>query len=183
MTEHIREIASRLKELREIENISAEQMALKTSLPVGKILEYESGTVDIPIGYLTMAALHCNVEITELITGEKPKLSMYSICRAGKGINVERMKEYEFQALAYNFTQRKCNPYYVIVKPDEDVPPYVNAHEGHEFDYILEGRIKMIIEDKEIILNTGDCIYLNSKFRHAIKGIGSEARFLAIVLP
>jgi quercetin dioxygenase-like cupin family protein len=59
----------------------------------------------------------------------------------------------------------------------------VNAHEGHEFDYLLEGQIKMIIEDKEILLNPGDCIYLDSKYKHALKGVGKEAKFLAIVLP
>jgi transcriptional regulator with XRE-family HTH domain len=177
------EIASRLKELRELENITVEQMAQETGVQIEKIKAYESGTVDIPIGYLTTAAQRYHVEITELITGEKPKLHMYTVCRAGKGVNVERMKEYEFQALAYNFKQRKCNPYHVIVRPDEDMPPYVNAHEGHEFDYILEGSIRMIIEDKEIVLNAGDCIYLNSIYRHAIKGIGKEARFLAVVLP
>ena len=183
MTEHILEIASRLKELRDVENITVEQMSEETGVPIEKIKAYESGTVDIPIGYLTMAALRCHVEITELITGEKPKLHMYSICRAGKGANVERMKEYEYQALAYNFKKRKCNPYHVTVRSNEDMPPYVNTHEGHEFDYVLEGTLQMTIEDKEVILNEGDSIYLNSEYRHAIKAVGREARFLAIVLP
>jgi transcriptional regulator with XRE-family HTH domain len=183
MTEHIMEIANRLKELREIENISVERMSELTGVPVKKIQEYENGTVDIPIGYLTEAAIHYHVEITEIITGEKPRLHMYTICRAGRGVSVERMKEYEFQALASNFVRRKCNPYLVIVNPDEDMPPYVNAHEGQEFDYILEGKMKMVIEEKEVILNEGDCIYLDSTFRHAIKGIGKQAKFLAVVLP
>ena len=183
MTEQILEIANRLKELREIEGISVEQMSEKTGVSAEKIAKYESGAVDIPIGYLTEAAIHCHVEVTELITGEKPRLHMYAVCRAGKGVRVERMKEYEYQALAYNFVHRKCNPFYMTVHPNENQPPYMNSHEGHEFDYILDGSLKMIIEDKEIILNEGDCIYLDSQYRHTIKSVGGTAHFLAVVLP
>jgi len=183
MTEYIKEIASRLKELREIENISLETLSADIDVPVKKIKEYESGTVDIPIGFLTKAAGRFHVDVAELITGEQPKLHMYSLCRSGKGVNVERFEEYEYQALAYKFAHKKCEPYLVIVRPDEDKPPYINSHEGHEFDYLLEGRIKMIIEDREILLNAGDCIYLDSKYRHALKSAGGEAKFLAIVLP
>lgn len=183
MTEYIKEIASRLKELREIEGITVEVFSADIGVPVEKIREYEDGAVDIPIGFLTKAAVRFHVDVAELITGEQPKLHMYSLCRAGRGVSVERFKEYEYQALAYNFAHKKCEPYLVMVRQDEDTPPYINSHEGHEFDYLLEGRIKMIIEDREILMNPGDCIYLDSKYRHALKSAGGDAKFLAIVLP
>lgn len=183
MTEYLKEIADRLKGLREIEDVSVEAMSADTGVPVEKIREYESGAVDIPISYLTKAAGRFAVEIADLITGEQPKLHVYSLCRAGRGVKVQRYREYEYSALAYNFAHKKCEPYLVSIPADNDEPPYVNSHEGHEFDYLLSGRIKMIIEDKEILLNAGDCIYLDSKYRHALKSVGEEAKFLAVVMP
>lgn len=183
MTEYIKEIASRLKELREIEGLTVEDLSKDIGVSTAKIAEYESGAVDIPIGFLTKVAGRYQVDVAELITGEQPRLHMYSLCRAGKGINVERVQEYEYQALAYKFAHKKCEPYLVTVRPDEEKPPYINSHEGHEFDYLLEGDIDMIIEDRVIPLHAGDCIYLDSKYRHALKSAGGEAKFLAIVLP
>ena len=185
MSEQLKEIAGRVKELREVENVAVEVLAEEINVPAEKIRAYESGSVDIPISYLTKLAQRFNVEITEMITGEEPRLRMYSLCRKGKGISVERFKEYEYQSLVYKFAHKKCEPYYVTVQASkEDKPLYMNSHEGHEFDYVLSGTLKMVIEDKELILEEGDCVYLDSKFRHALKAVGDkDVNFLAIVLP
>lgn len=181
--ENLNEVAVRCRELREISDVSVTGLSAEIGVPEGSILAYESGEVDIPISYLTKLAQALHVEVTDLITGGRPRLTAYSLTRAKHGVIVERFKEYQYEAVAYNFRKKKCDPYIVTVQPDEDSPWYLNSHEGHEFDYVIEGKLKFKIEDTELDLDVGDSIYLDSRYSHAMKAIGSTARFLAIVLP
>lgn len=183
MSENLMEIGIRVRELREVEEISVQELSAMIDVPAAKIEAYESGTSDIPISYLTKLSSKFGVEISELITGAPPKLKMYTVCRKGKGVEVERFKEYKYNSLAFKFADKKCEPYEVTVLQADDKEPYVNSHDGHEFDFVLKGTLMMIIEDKEVILNEGDCIYLNSKYKHALKAVNGDATFLAIVLP
>ena len=70
----------------------------------------------------------------------------------------------------------------MTVLPEEgDVK--MNAHVGHEFDYILEGKIRVTIGEKSVDLSAGDSIYYDSAYMHGIQALdGSPAKFLAIVL-
>lgn len=180
---NLEQVAKRCRELREIWDVDLETLSSDLSIDKNVIMEYESGRHDIPISYLTKLAHRFNVEIVDLVSGGSSKLKTYSVCRHDKGIRVERRQEYEYEALVTNFSHKKCEPFVVTVQPDEDKPWYMNSHDGHEFDYVLEGQMKMMIEDQEVTLNTGDSIYLDSQYMHGLKAVGTTAKFLAVVLP
>lgn len=78
----------------------------------------------------------------------------------------------------------KGRTFLVTVTPDtEETPVNYNSHAGQEFNYILEGTVKIFINDHEIILNEGDSIYFDSGNKHAMKALnGKTAKFLAIIL-
>ena len=97
-------------------------------------------------------------------------------------MKVERRKEYDYQNLAYNFVNKKAEPFLVTVAPEsEETPISYNSHAGQEFNYILEGTVKIFINDHELILNEGDSIYSGNK--HAMRALnGKTAKFLAIIL-
>lgn len=184
MQEQLKEIAGRVRELREVSGMSVEELGATLNLSTAEIERYESGKEDIPIGYLTEVARVFGVEIVSLITGEKPRLHMYTLCRKDKGVRVERHEEYEYQALAYKFMNRKCEPYHVKVEPSDDSKPfYMNTHAGQEFDLVLSGTLRLRIEDKELLLYEGDCVYYDSNYRHGFKAVDGPSEFLAVVLP
>ncbi len=182
-TENLGAIANRCKELREIWDVSVEQLSKDIGVDALVVELYESGSHDIPISFLTKLAHRFNVEVVDLITGGSAKLKTYTLCRKNRGVRVQRQEEYEYEALVSNFSHKKCDPYIVTVQPDEDKPWYMNSHDGHEFDLVIEGQIKMMIEDQEVTLNEGDSIYLDSQYMHALKAVGATAKFLAVVLP
>ena len=65
---------------------------------------------------------------------------------------------------------RTADPFIVTVEPKgDDEPIHYNKHNGQEFNLVLEGRMLINIEGKEIILNQGDSIYFNSKLPHGMK--------------
>ena len=97
MLENIKLIARRIKELREISDMSVESMAKTLNVDVEKYIQYESGEYDIPVSFLYAMAGKFNIELTVLLTGEEPKLKKISIVRKDKGLSIDRRKEYKYQ--------------------------------------------------------------------------------------
>jgi quercetin dioxygenase-like cupin family protein len=58
-----------------------------------------------------------------------------------------------------------------------------NSHPGQEFNYVLDGKLKIVINGYEIIMNEGDSLYFDSGLEHGMKALnGKPASFLAIIL-
>lgn len=184
MSEQIKLIASRIKELREISEISIEALAAELHISEELYREYESGNTDIPVSFLYQISTRFNVELSAILTGDNPKLHTYQVVRKGKGASVERIEAYKYQNLANNFIGKKAEPFIVTVPTsDEKAPVHFNSHKGQEFNYVIEGSIKIIINGHEIILEEGDSIYFDSSATHGMKALnGKQARFLAIIL-
>ena len=100
------EVPRRIKELREILEISGPEMAQDTGIPMETYSKYESGELDIPISVLYHIAGRLGTDVTVLITGEEARMDSAAVCRKGKGVQIERYPGYEFSSLAYNFKNR-----------------------------------------------------------------------------
>ncbi len=182
MNEQIKQIAERLKGLRESLNYSIEEMAAQCDKAVDAIELYESGDVDIPMSYLFDISQRLGIDTSTLISGEEPRMKNYYLTRYGTGISVERTKAYKYQALASGFKNPKAEPFEVTVEPNDN-QIYQNSHIGQEFNYVLEGRLQFRIHDKDLILSEGDCIYFDSSCPHGMKALdGKPVKFLAIIL-
>jgi transcriptional regulator with XRE-family HTH domain len=184
MTEQIKLIAERLKGFRDVKGISAETLAKALNVSITTYNEYEEGKTDIPVGFLMNFAQHFGIELSVLLTGEDPKLKIYSVVRKGKGLKVERRKQYKYENLAYNFINKKAEPFMVTADPTEsDAPVEFNSHAGQEYNYVIEGSMKLFIDNHEVILNEGDSIYFDSAHKHAMKALNNApVKFLTIIL-
>lgn len=186
MNEQIANIAERIKGLRELLDISAEEMANVTATSLEQYLEYESGIIDFSFTFLYNTAQRFHIDITELLTGELPKLSQFSLIRAGEGLPIERRKGFQYQHMAYLFKERATEPFQVIANYDasadqEQIP--LSSHEGQEFDYVLRGQLKVMIEEHEMILYPGDALYYDSSRGHGMVATGGkDCEFLAVVI-
>ena len=183
MSEQIRLIAQRLKELREIQEISPQTFAKELNIDPETYLEYEKGETDIPVSLLYDAAAKLSVDLTTLLTGSQPKLHIYSHVKSGQGLDVERSKQYRYKNLAYNFSNKKAEPFLVTVDPlPVDSPISLNSHPGQEMDYVLEGTILVQLGESLMTLNEGDTLYYDATYPHGMKAIGDKpAKFLAII--
>ena len=184
MSEQIRQIAERIKDLREIAGLSAEALAAELGIPAETYRQYESGAVDIPVGFLYELAGKFHVELTAILTGEDPRLRTYSLVRKDKGVVVDRQKPYKYLSLAYNFINKKAEPFRVSVEPSADGSPvHFSSHTGQEFNYVLEGTLMIYIDGHQLILNEGDSLYFDSRYSHGMKALGGKpAKFLAIII-
>lgn len=183
MEEQIKQIAERLKEMREVLNIPVEEAASACGISAEEYLNYESGESDIPVSILHRMSHHYNFELTMLLSGEEPHMRSYSLTRKEKGIVIDRRQAYKYQSLAGNFLNRKAEPFLVIVEPKDDTTVSYNSHPGQEFNYMIEGKLKLFIGEKQMTLHPGDSIYFDSGLPHGMLAEdGKTAKFLAIIL-
>ncbi|MEA5003515.1 MAG: XRE family transcriptional regulator [Christensenella sp.] len=179
MNSQVVQIAARIRELREILEIPQEEVARKVGVGLQEYQKYESAQDDIPIGVLYGVAAELKVDPTELLTGEAPRMDEYTIVRGGNGVSVERYPGYSFTSLAYNYKHRDMEPMIVTISPSEEAE--LVTHDGQEFNYVLEGSIKIVIGEREFVLGAGDSIYFNPAIPHGQRAIDGEAKFLTII--
>ena len=86
----IQEMAGRIRELREIEGLTPEQMAQKTDVTVEEYLNCENGKSDLNFAFIYRCAQRLGVDISQLVTGESPKLSFYTLTRNHGGMPIRR---------------------------------------------------------------------------------------------
>jgi len=183
MEEQIKQIADRLREMREVLEIATDDAATTCAVTTEQYLNYESGEIDIPVSILHRMAQKYNFNLSSLLTGEEPLMHSYTLTRKDKGLSVDRQKAYKYQALAGNFQNRKADPFVVSVDPKENANVSFNTHPGQEFNYLIEGKLKIFIGSKEMILEPGDSIYFDSGIPHGMLAMENKpAKFLAIIL-
>ena len=112
------QIAFRVRELRDILDLTEDDVAAKLGVDVAQYRKYESNENPIPISLLNKLAEIFKVDFTVLLTGEAPRMAKYTMVRKGEGVNVERFKGYKFQSLAYNFKNRTMEPMLVYLEPN-----------------------------------------------------------------
>jgi len=184
MTEQVMQIAMRVKALREDCGYSVTEVASKCGISDEEYANYESGRVDLPISLLLKLADLYDVDTTLLLTGQSPRLSVCALTRKNMGVTIERAKHYIYKNLAYNFNHRKIEPLLVTCEPTANRDMSTNSHEGHEFDYVLEGTMRLKVGDQEMVLSEGDSCYYDSMHPHAMQSVGDKkCVFLAIVIP
>lgn len=181
--EPVREIAMRLRVIREVTGFSPEDLAQTTGVSPQQVLAYETGNAEIPVSYLYDVAKACGVDLTALLTGDEAHLQTYSLVRSGQGLSVDRRKAYKYQALAYRFHKPAMEPFLVTVPPKEESDLEFNRHLGEEFIYMLRGRLEVRFEDDVVTLDPHDSLYFSSRTPHAMRGLdGGDAEFLDVII-
>ncbi len=182
----IKEMAGRIRALREIEGLEPAQMAQKTGVSVEEYLLCESGESDLNFAFIYRCALALNVNVTEIIEGEAPKLRSYTVTRAGAGQEIANAHGMTYYNVAYAFQNRIAEPLFVRSAYSEEAQHRdieLTTHAGQELDIVIEGKLMVQVGEHTEILSAGDTIYYDSDTPHGMIAVGgTDCVFYAIVL-
>ena len=186
LDDKIKEMAGRIKTLREIEDISIPEMAKKTDVSVEEYTACEEGKSDLSFAFIYRCAIAFNVDVTDIIEGTSPRLASFTVTRKGKGQKIEQAHGMEYFNLASAFKNRIAEPLLVNAeyKPNaEEQEIEVTTHDGQECDIVVSGSLEVKVGDHSVTLNEGDSIYYDSATPHGMVAIGGkDCVFYAIVL-
>ena len=182
----IREMAERIRELREITRYTPEEMAAKTDVTVEEYLACENGQSDLNFAFIYRCALAFGVNVTDIIDGVSPKLKSYTVTRGGLGQRIEQAHGMTYYNLAYAFQNRIAEPLYVRSEYSEDAQKKdieLTTHAGQEIDIVISGSLMVQVGSHREVLNAGDTIYYDSSAPHGMIAVGGQdCEFYAIVL-
>ena len=186
LTLKIQEIANRIKELREIQNLSILEMASLTGVSEQEYLDCENGKSDLNFAFIYRCANALKVNVTDIIEGYSPNLKSYTVTKRGNGQEVGQAHGMTYYNLASAFKSRIAEPLYVVSKYSEEAqskPMELTTHAGQECDIIIDGNLLVQIGKHQEILGPGDSIYYNSDTPHGLRAVGGkDCTFYAIVL-
>ena len=186
MAYKMKEVAGRIRELRQITGLSVEEMAKRTDLTVEEYLACEAGMRDLNIAFLYRCTLSFGVDMGDLLEGRSPKLRSYALTRKGEGQRIEEAHHMVGYNLAADFRNRIALPLYMELayRPGAEYEDMeLTTHEGQECDIVIRGHMKIQIGSKTEVLHAGDCIYYDSATPHGMIAVeGEDCAFYAIVL-
>ena len=177
------QIGARLRGLREVLDVPAQEVADLCDISLEQYEKIERGETDPSVSRLLKISKRYGIALDVLMFGEEPHMNGYFVTRKDKGMRVERRCDYRYQSLAAGFRMRNMDPFLVEVAPlPEGERRGQNAHDGQEFAMVLEGRLELTIENHCIVLEQGDSIYFDSTRPHCMHALDNKTiKFVSIV--
>lgn len=181
----LKEVAERLKDLREAKGFTKEELAKLTGVSINDYEILESGETDFSFTFIYKFAKACGVEVVDIVEGTSPTLSAYEITRHGEGMNIVRSKGFVYSNLAPRFKNKMAEPFLVkapYIEEEQNAPIKLATHKGQEFDVIVKGSLKVQVGEHIEILNEGDSIFYDSTIPHGMIAVSKEGcDFTAVV--
>ena len=182
----LKEVAGRIKDLREAKGYTPEQLAKLTGVSVEDYTLLEKGETDFSFTFIYKCAKACGVEVVDLLEGRSTTLTSFAITRRGEGLKILKQHGVEYNNLAPKFKEKLAEPFLVkfpYLPEEQNAPIKLNSHNGQEFDVIVKGSLKVQVGNHVDVLHEGDSIFYNSLIPHGMIAVSEGGcEFHAVVL-
>ena len=182
----LKEVAGRIKDLREAKGYTKAELAKLPGVSVEDYVDLETGETDFSFTFIYKCAKACDVEVADLLEGRSTTLTSFSITRKGEGLKILKQHGVEYNNLAPKFKEKLAEPFLVkfpYLPEEQNAPMKLNSHNGQEFDVIVKGSLKVQVGNHVDVLHEGDSIFYNSLIPHGMIAVSEGGcEFHAVVL-
>ncbi len=184
--EENKKFALKVKNIRESQHMSIEELAEKSDVKLDVLKAMENGEIIPSLTPLTKMAKALGVRLGTFLD-DTPQLGPV-VVRGGKPDNVLYFSgredvtndtNLEFHSLGAGKIDRNLDPYIIDIEYAEDYK--LSSHEGEEFIYVLEGEIEIEYGKEKYVVKTGDSIFYDSVVPHHLHSTGDKSKILAVL--
>ncbi len=173
-------IGERIKNLRQLSNLTQEELAERANLTKGFISQIERDLTSISLDSLIQILDALDENISDFFREASQEKIIY---RQKDRVAIEKEKIEKFELLVPGSTNRRLEPILLTLKRGESTPTE-KPHEGEEFGFVLRGRVNLRFGKEILKLKKGECFYLWAEKEHWLHNSGSkEALVLWISSP
>ncbi len=173
-------IGERIRNLRQLSNLTQEELADRANLTKGFISQIERDLTSISLDSLIQILDALDENISDFFRESSEEKIVY---QEKDRVAIEKEKIQKFELLVPGSTNRRLEPILLTLKKGESTPKE-KPHEGEEFALVLRGRINLRFGREILKLKKGECFYLSAEKEHWLHNSGSrEAVLLWISSP
>jgi transcriptional regulator with XRE-family HTH domain len=167
-------VRARLRALRVDRGLSQEEVAARAGMAASTLSRLESGDRRFALDHIAPLAAALGVEAGELlrpVTHADPRV---------------RERPRTVEGLTFHPLSRSAPGGLVVVRmeiPVERTVPDPRSHEGHEWLYVLSGRVRLVLGDDDLVLEPGEAAEFSTWTPHWTGAVDGPAEALAIFGP
>jgi transcriptional regulator with XRE-family HTH domain len=167
-------VRTRLKAIRVERGLSQEEVARRAGMATSTLSRLESGARRLALDHLAPLAEALDVEVGELLSP--------AVARD------PRVREHPrtVEGIRYHPLSRSAPAGLRVMRmeiPPERTVPDPRSHEGHEWFYVLSGRVRLVLGDDELVLEPGEAVEFSTWTPHWAGAVDGPAEVLAIFGP
>ncbi len=175
-----REIGKRIRDLRKQKGLTQQELADRTELTKGYISQLENGLV-APSVLTLLDLIEClGTNPSDFFRSTQPEQVVFS--ESGFFEKIDEGGN-STQWIVPTAQKNLMEPLLVLLQPhqslEEDAP-----HEGEEFGYVISGRIRLHLGERQYVVKAGESFYYTSDKNHYIENTTAHpARFIWVSTP
>lgn len=159
-------VGPRLRGLRQLRNVTLADLSADTGISVSTLSRLESGRRKPNLELLLPLARAYGVPLDELVgappTGD-PRIHMRPIRRGNRTIVPLTRRPGGIQAYKH-----------VIPGVAERQEPDARVHDGYEWLYVLNGRLRLVLGEQDLVLAPGEAAEFDTRIPHWFGAAGPE---------
>ncbi|MEE9418769.1 MAG: XRE family transcriptional regulator [Desulfatiglandaceae bacterium] len=170
-------IGKRLMKLRKEKGLTLKHLANETGLASKYISQVEKGEVMPPVSVILQLSRALEIDSSILLREEKKRAGKKSADDYQK-----RTEAYSYQTLTPEARHKHLKAFKVLIDPKSEHKAINYQHQGEEFQFVLKGKVEVMVGENKNILGPGQCLHFNSSIVHRLRNISSEQAELLVVL-
>lgn len=187
MPENKAKVGETIRKVRMEKGLTLEDVSSKLDISIERLEQIETQEQFPHLGLIVSLAETFGVSVGEIFgdSGNSP----FCLVRRDAATAVSRFAAangkspgYSYEGLGLDKENRQMEPFLVTLVPEEVQEIDPNEHIGEEFIFVLEGQVRVTLDDHTDILNPGDSIYYDSTLPHVVACAGEQpATILAVI--
>jgi len=177
-------LGTRLKSLRSQQGWTLEQLSKRTGLSEPYLSRLEGGTRQPSLAALITLGQVYNIPIRTLLdAGDEPS-SRCAVIRAGSPVP-RTANGLSYRPISGGGALTNLQAIAIAIPPNRHYEKF-NQHDGEEWLYVLSGRVKLVFEGEEHLLDAGDAAHFDARTPHRLAADGkrgAEVLLVASVVP
>jgi transcriptional regulator with XRE-family HTH domain len=181
-------IGAKIRLLRRQRKLTLQDVAKETGFSAALISQIENDNISPPIATLSKIAQFFDVKIGYFFDDSEEE-HPYEVLRAHERTTVPKViakdgtaHGYFYESLSVRKKNKKMEPFLLTLN-QKVVNTDTYCHSGEEFLFVMKGTAKLLLGDKEIMLDEGDCVYFDSNIKHRLLSTSNEeVKVIAVVI-
>jgi transcriptional regulator with XRE-family HTH domain len=170
-------VRRRLRERRTELGLTLEAVAARAAIDVSTLSRLESGKRRLALDHLPGLAAALGISADELLHPPHPvDPRVHATPRKFDGMTLWPLTRHGAAA--------GLQAYKIVVSARRRVPPAeLPVHEGHEWMYVLTGRLRLVLGDDDLTIEPGEAVEFSTTLPHWFGAIDGPVELIAIFGP